>query len=243
VELNIVKRLFRLRPKKVSQSLTPRDIKQFVNRVCALHQQWCGTIPLRFQALYALCEDGIDEGKLISGELPDPKVLDLLGEERRNWQKYLAALYFNVPPDKAIHVLIGNDVKEALINGDGERLKRLSNVLGFAEVVEDILDKMDLKEQPKQIGKASLALASVSNVPANIFQFLSESVFQVSRNWERLDEKSCEGLVLTQVTTLLFRDKINLRKQSHNPTLKGVKNDQTQPNLRRRRNSHHLPHH
>ena len=98
MELNIVKRLFRLRPKKVSQSLTPRDIKQFVNRVCALHQQWCGTIPLRFQALYALCEDGIDEGKLISGELPEPKVLDLLGEERRNWQKYLAALYFNVPP-------------------------------------------------------------------------------------------------------------------------------------------------
>jgi len=196
VELNIVKRLFRLRPKKVSRSLTPRDIKQFVNRVCALHQQWCGTIPLRFQALYALCEDGIDEGKLISGELPEPKVLDLLGEERRNWQKYLAALYFNVPPDKAIHVLIGNDVREALISADGERLKRLSNVQGFIEVVEDILDKMDLKEQPEQIGKASLALASVSNVPANIFQFLSETVFQVSRNWDTLDERSCEGLVL-----------------------------------------------
>ena len=78
---------------------------------------------MRFQALYALCEDGIDEEKLISGELPEPKVLGLLGEERRNWQKYLAALYFNVPPDKAIYVLIGNDVKEALINGDGERLK------------------------------------------------------------------------------------------------------------------------
>jgi len=96
------------------------------------------------------------------------------------------------PPDKAIYVLIGNDVKEALINGDGERLKRLSNVPGFAEVVEDILDKMDLKEQPEQIGEASLALASVSNVPANIFQFLSEIVFQVSRNWEMLDERSCE---------------------------------------------------
>jgi len=51
---------------------------------------------------------------------------------------------------------------------------------------------MDLKEQPEQIGEASLALASVSNVPANIFQFLSEIVFQVSRNWEMLDERSCE---------------------------------------------------
>ncbi len=31
----------------------------------------------------------------------------------------------------------------------------------------------------------------------------------------------------TQVATLLFRDKINLREQSHNPTLGGVKNDKT----------------
>ena len=196
VELNIVKRLFRFRPKKVSRSLTPRDIKQFVNRVCALHQQWCGTIPLGFQALYVLFEGEIDEEKLISGELPNPKILDLLGEKRDEWQKFLAALHFNVHPNKALHVLIGNEVREALISGDGERLKRLSNVPGFIEVVEDILDKMDLKEQPDQIGKASLALVSVENVPTNIFQFLSEIVFQVSGNWDTLDERSCEGLVL-----------------------------------------------
>jgi len=205
-ELNIVKRLFRFCPKKVSQSLTPRDIKRFVNRVCALHQQWCGDIPMRFQALYAIYEDKIDEGTLISGEfLDNPKILDLLGEGRDEWQKFLASLYFNILPDKALHVLIGNDVREALIKGDGERLKKLSEnpvsktpIPGFVEVVEDILEKMDLKEQPDQIGKASLALTSIENIPLdNIFKFLMETAFLVSgENWDKLDERSCEGLVL-----------------------------------------------
>jgi hypothetical protein len=205
-ELNIVKRLFRFCPKKVSQSLTPRDIKRFVNRVCALHQQWCGDIPLRFQVLYAIYEDKIDEWTLISGEfLENPKILDLLGDGRDEWQKFLASLYFNILPDKALHVLIRKDVREALIEGDRERLKKLSEnpvsktpIPGFVEVVEDILGEMDLKKRPDQIGKASLALTSIENIPLdNIFKFLMETAFLVSgENWDKLDERSCEGLVL-----------------------------------------------
>lgn len=198
-ERNLIKRLFRLRPKKTSKNLTPRDIKRFINRICALHKQWCGSVPLKFQVLYALYEDEINEEKLIEGKFTNQetfsKVLNVLGEDREEWRRYLAALYFNVPPERAIHVLIGNRVEGALSGGNKEELRKLTGIVGIWEVVEDVLDRMDLREHPEQIGLACLALSDAPDAPNRLFLHLSGMLLRSIRNWDKLDERSCEGLV------------------------------------------------
>jgi len=79
------------------------------------------------QALYVLdVSKRIDakgaERVLLNREELIKDVEPIFYKERR-LQEYLAALHFNVEPEKAVQVLIGDEIKKALLSGQGEQLK------------------------------------------------------------------------------------------------------------------------
>ena len=55
------------------------------------------------------------------------------------WLEYLAAIHFNVSPDKALQVLIYEPIRSAIINKNSEKLKEISKVKGFVSVLEQVI--------------------------------------------------------------------------------------------------------
>lgn len=139
-ELDAVTRLYRLRGAPPDKPITPRDIKIFVNRVGALHRQWGDEIPLPVMAAYVLHQNQIEKPSedLIRPGFLDAVVQGVLGGD--SWQKYFASLYFNVPPGKALQVLIGQRAESALANGNSDALDELKDIPGFWEIVEHTID-------------------------------------------------------------------------------------------------------
>lgn len=118
---------------------TPREIKLFVNRVATLHMQWpcekagptAGAqpedgadgdvehIPLILQAGFALCETRVkdDLSALIHPALGNQNALFHDDELRqigvKRWERHVAAMWYGVPQDEALHMLLRPRVLDA----------------------------------------------------------------------------------------------------------------------------------
>lgn len=182
--------------------VTPRAIKLFVNKLCAMHKQYGHSIPLSTQAAYALCADGIANPyeDLVKPNLLDIRVQVLLGDP--NWQLHLAALYFDVQLDKAAQVLMGENVRTALATGDSAKLQALAQVPGFAGVCEEVIHGDLLRwaaVEPRSISLAALALEQSPVYDAS-WSYLRYAVKQASTHslphprWWPLDERVGNGL-------------------------------------------------
>lgn len=141
LDLITIRRLYHLvRAAPGNPPITPRDVKLFVNRVGALHRQWGDEIPLELQALYILIRERIQDvyTDFVQKTFLPTAVHRLV--HNYEWQRYLAALHFNVHPDKSIQVLIGQQVEQAFMEYNLDELKRLTTVSGFWEVVNQFID-------------------------------------------------------------------------------------------------------
>lgn len=133
---------YRLYARKVTdegRAPTPRELKQYVNRIGALHRRWQDTLPLTNLAYYAVLQlDGGEVAKrLREGKLPDPALSGLLDE---GVEGHLAALAFNTDEERAQQLLLGPGVERALTGprrGAGE-LNALLDRPGFWEVLMQV---------------------------------------------------------------------------------------------------------
>ena len=119
-DFHAVYRLYRIAGVEHDSIPTPRDIKIFINRLSGLYRQWGGEISLPMLAAYQLKSDEISQdGEDLTGS---GFLRSRIETELRNgdWQKHFAALHFNVQPDKATQVLIGERVQIALETGNEE---------------------------------------------------------------------------------------------------------------------------
>jgi hypothetical protein len=141
-EYHIVYRIYSIMRK---DSLTPRQLKLYINGVGALHRQWGDTIPLHHLAVYFLLKnDGnLDVNKIVSNDILDESVAKLMGD---NIQDDLAALYYNVEAVRARQILLKQPLEDALVAADGyETILKLSqNTTGFWEVLENELENIIL---------------------------------------------------------------------------------------------------
>lgn len=139
------------------------------------------------QALYVAYRGHLEADiKLLeTGEFVDERILNLVGE--REWQKYLAGLYFNVKPERAMQVWIGNRVTEVLTDRskDKEELRELSRIPGFGSLCEQSIEDNGLtwaKSEPTAIPAVAERLS-----------FLDEPFEHTSRSkrvWRLLREYS-----------------------------------------------------
>ncbi len=139
-EIDTIIRLFRLKGMPLERPLTPRDIILFVNQLAALHAQWEDEIPLSIQAAYLFYKEKIKipMQDLIREDLLDMGVKVILQEKK--WQKYFAALHFNVPVDRALQVLIEPEFDKALEEGNIDLLAPFINLPGAQQVIAALVD-------------------------------------------------------------------------------------------------------
>jgi hypothetical protein len=201
-EFHSVYRIYDLKRLAASRPPTPRDIKLFINRVGAIHRQWQDRISLPLQALYVLL---LREFPHLEAELTrrDEDILktvplQLVGSE---WRKAIAAIHFNVPPDKALQIAIGEPVRAALVGGNAEELRSLQQVEGFEPVLERIVEQNYnswATGESKSLALAALAVAGVKADEnpsyAQTWKWLREGAQNVS-SWGQLDPKIAEGVV------------------------------------------------
>lgn len=193
--------LYRFKRGLFDTLMTPREIKLFVNKLGGLHRQWCGEIPLPLQALHVLHEENIrDAAKDLTAEnFLAPLEIALIGAVE--WQRYLAALHYNVPPNDALQVLLGRTVENALIAGDAAALQPLKGISGFAGVCEQVLQQNYVtwaQGEPASLASAALALAEL-DTPASdqlrpIWQWLRWGLLRIDQ-WPILRESTGRGLV------------------------------------------------
>ena len=134
---NNIATLYQLKGIKDGNSPTPREIKQFINRLGAQYRIWHEEINLPALAYYELVtviEHQEIVQKLQKGELVDSTFKSVIGEDKLN--RKLAAIHFNCKIEKANQVLFGADVATALQEGKSEKLEDYFKTEGFKDVLE-----------------------------------------------------------------------------------------------------------
>ncbi len=104
---------------------TPREIKLFINQVGTLHRQWGDQLPLVQMAYFvSLTKRNVDiHAGLVSGAIPEGEMVDILG---KNVPENIAALLFNVEPEKAVQLLLDKPIQDAILQGNFSQLDQLS---------------------------------------------------------------------------------------------------------------------
>ncbi len=195
-EIDTIIRLFRLKGIPENRPLTPRDIKLFVNKVGALHLKWKNTIPLPIQAAYVLYKKGNYQEfrkNLIEGKLLDERAKIIL--QKTDWQKDFASLYFNVPPDKALQVLVGQQVEKALTEGDSKGLEKYKDIPGLVNVIEEIMDRnlVEWSSQPEIPARIPLALENIV-LEDKVWESIRRMLEKTNKSFKHFGAKVGEGL-------------------------------------------------
>ncbi len=106
-DFDIVFRIHRSQNAKKG-TVTPRDVKVFVNKLGSLHRQWQHQFPLGVQAAYAAILDSSWDIVKMASDTSAAVWLQLPAELRTlDTCKMLAAMKYGVDADKALQVLVG----------------------------------------------------------------------------------------------------------------------------------------
>ena len=184
-----------------AKAITPRSIMNLVNSLCLLNLQWKEEIPIECQALYITVVDEIDKdiGRLRNGTILDRNIsINFSGVE---WQRHLAALYFQVSPDHAVEVLLRDPIIESLRSADASELLEYAAARGFEATLSGIVDaeaETWATETPSLFARACLALESVElseGVDRSVWRRMASAVSALAP-LDALDEHIVSGLVL-----------------------------------------------
>jgi hypothetical protein len=128
----------------------------------------------------------------------DKRVPNIVGNQFLDW---LAVLHFNVELNRARQIRIGSPVEDALTKGNKEALKDLSEIIGFQDVCENVIEeKLEdwLETEQNVIANAALALDELDihmNIDfSGIWTRLYNAVGK-RQSWNGIDEKTGNGLV------------------------------------------------
>ena len=118
---------------------TPRNIISYINSVGAIWNQWGDEIDVTHMALYVLVRNTIESNnkQLKNGTCVNPRQARVL--EDSAYLKNLAALHFNVQPEHAYQVLLGQDIERLAISSNTDEFVELSKSPGFIEVFPDVV--------------------------------------------------------------------------------------------------------
>lgn len=137
------------------KGLTPRFIIKFIND-CVLLKRLFKTIPERYIAIFNLRKKELIENSL------DKECLGKLRpiyENEAGYDSYIAALVYQVPPEKAVSVIYVNSLMKALDDEDEQELNRISKASFFNAILEDALDSV------ASLPNAILSLDKIQTIP------------------------------------------------------------------------------
>lgn len=145
---------------------TPRLIVGYVNEIGAYWSQRDGDIPVESIALFVLLRSKIDESPeaLTMPDLVSERYLNII-DQPDHWLEHLAALAFNVSLADAAEVLLGDEIRVALLADSPDRLAELQRLNGFEtffqQFLAGILEQL-ASEDPKLIATAALNVSQIT---------------------------------------------------------------------------------
>lgn len=201
-----ISRIYEINRQSKDKDITPRDVKLFINDLGAVHRQWCETIPLAMQALYVTHREILESDRdvLEDPEFVDDKVKRLVGVEE--WQKYLAALHFNVEPSEAMQVWMGSRVEELIVAREKkgrEELRQLSKTPGFGQICERIIEDSSREWVRSEPTSLTAVANNIDRLPLEfeskareerIWHSLKDSCLDVPK-WDQIDREASRGLL------------------------------------------------
>ena len=127
-------RLYAHRLADSDRAPSPREIKQYINRIGALHRRWQHALPFASLAYYAsLGTDGVKVADFLRrGTLPESGPAGLLDDDV---DAHLAAIAFNTNPERARQLLLGPLLDRALRRDTSDELVALLDRPGFWEAL------------------------------------------------------------------------------------------------------------
>lgn len=135
---------------------TPRKIIAFINEMATIKMTMQDNIPDKYIALFIFGKEKMDKDPI--KQLLNP---DFMGEvafeygNDPNTIKYLSALYYQLPVDKALDVVFTKEAEDALNNGDSKRLHEMMEHMDLSTILGNAILKVT------NVEKATMALAGV----------------------------------------------------------------------------------
>lgn len=148
--------------RKSKQSPAPRDLKLFVNQIGAVVRQWGREFPFSHVAYFVLHCREVDPAiiRLQSGEIPDIDSKRLLGD---SLVSSLAGMLFNTSPKKAMELLLGDKISDALFDVNAENFLALAvtHGEGFWAVFESRITQDARNAELKWLGAVCRSINSI----------------------------------------------------------------------------------
>lgn len=128
----------------LSKSTTPREIIAFINEFVSIKQLSDNSIPNEYIALFIFGKDKISLNP--QKEILQPNylgALDFMYKNDSNLPKYISALYYQLPPEKALDIIYTENLKQALDNANIEQIESIqSQEKLFFSILENAIAKI-----------------------------------------------------------------------------------------------------
>ncbi len=165
--------------------LTPRSIIKFVNEGALLKKVF-SDIPARYIAIFILKKNELIENALNKECLGN---LKSIYEHDDNYDKYIAALVYQVSPEKAVSAVYVASLKRALEQGNKDELERIGKASFFSDILDEAIDAVENLDN---------AIVSIDMLP---HEFLNE--VRTKKLWtdlyNRADEREIEETSITRL--------------------------------------------
>ena len=161
---------------------TPRKIIAFINEIAAIKMTMRDEIPDCYIALFVFGKEYIDK-KPIDQLLAPSFMGDVKFEYEKdpNTIKYLSALYYQLPVEKALDVVFTREATDALNSGNAERLHEMMEHIELSAILGNAILKVT------NIEKASNTLAALDEYYGyNSYEVIPKWLIKI---WEDLYKK------------------------------------------------------
>jgi hypothetical protein len=129
----------------LSDAITPREIIAFINEFVSIKQITDTSIPDEYVALFIKGKDIISSRP--QEEILNPSYLgamEFMYKDDEELPKYISALYYQLPADKALDIVYTEELKRALDNADFEQVKVIQNQPNvFYSVLDNAITKIN----------------------------------------------------------------------------------------------------
>lgn len=200
IQFDIISTLYQLERSKNLESPTPRDIKQYINRVIAQYRVWYSEneITLPVLAYYELICDKPDlVNSIKSGTIASFLTKSILKEKELT--KKIAAIHFNCKLDKAYQVLYGDQIAEAIHTGHSKSIIQYIDTDGFRDVLTKEFHELLKENVPLLFANCTICLDKIENNNEHKFD---EYYYQLAESFKRtnslkeFDERTGKGIAI-----------------------------------------------
>lgn len=170
----------------LNKNHTPRKIIAFINEVATVKMTLQDAIPDKYIALFVMGKEKIEDDPI--GQLLNPTFMENVAFEYANAPdtiKYLSALYYQLPVDRALDVVFTQEAAEALNTGNSERLHDIMEQINLSTILSNAILRVS------DVEKATKALAALDDYYG--FTNYGEMSDWLKKIWEDLYQK-CKDL-------------------------------------------------